>query len=1212
MSRRGSRRRNSRRRKSSTSSKQGVSPYVFRKQNKSNSVVDDITEKGEIESLHKENILSASDEEEEQSSEIPSKEKKLKRDSQRRSSQNNRTSSITKQEDKDRQVKFTTSVIIDDLQQSSSKIIFRHCHIGSNVKFEIQEILPSDHSGTETVYVFQSQEGATAESCAQSQCDKGLSPDNDSFLQSWTLKPNVNLTVHSQNQLHSYELSVPKSSRDTSVPARHSTASRCWGKSACRKSCCDEQYTLYGSPLNDTDLTTAGESSSLNHLSEFWRSTDALWDIPPPQEFSDCRYDNLEDLAKDIASCQIDVSGNTDRQQGLISPPPSMRHHKDSGCPYSTDGDDGGHLESFFDQMSESDNYEPMFMRPSSSVSWSSYTKEFIQNHEMKTQMRNNSISTVERKPCSSSSYLQKPTKRRRTFPGVEEEPSRIQEGMPSWVGRESFSSDTISSYIKESLSLQAQKLSKCPADSQEVERLYSINVENCKLSSSNCRPSSSNANRHVEPQRQMINTVYLPTAEETSKKYTLFPELKHPLYEYPREPDMSFGDNPFADIHFGDKQIEVAESGFDEEMGEAEDHSTHPTMKEFNQRDLLIQVIPPSRTCSEEHIPESSPSRTFSNGGNMGVVTKTSWQQSAVNDHLQPRQRRGSVMTLQIGDTEQRFLQNDSKTAESSALNSAQWEAFNVISEAPSVSSTQEMEEMDPEIPNESTEEVILTSHRSFTVRGSISSPALSQIEEDKEPNLEENKAEDSGMATSEAPSLSQESPDQETVNKQKPKLYQIDSTEKKSVSKSSLEVDSGPEPWARRRNLFKDSKQWSSAGGSSINSSINEESGISEDSRSMDMAAKDLGDKGFYTETFHSASWIYSGDDISPTAAPVPPVRERTVKIWKGMGDYPWGFRIQFSKPIVVTEVDTNGAAEEAGLLVGDFVIAVNGIDVTSIPHSEAADLARQGPDLLTLTIGSDIARSPNTPRLTCRGYLHKRTQKGLIKGWRRRWFVLRHDSYLYYYRHKKDEGRKRALSSFKLEGAEVKGDPSLGKPFVFKCCPLLANRAYHFSATSNLEMKRWLDAMERAVHPITQNHVWVDVTRHNASLPPLAVKNPECLGLLHQIDRNNKDAWVQHYCILKDGCLYFYAGIRSTHALGGIYLHGYTIRDQPLGSKKSTIELKPPSNEFKTFYLCAENPAENKRWISALKTSSNKWLPYHQAIQDYMNRPPEETRM
>lgn len=39
------------------------------------------------------------------------------------------------------------------------------------------------------------------------------------------------------------------------------------------------------------------------------------------------------------------------------------------------------------------------------------------------------------------------------------------------------------------------------------------------------------------------------------------------------------------------------------------------------------------------------------------------------------------------------------------------------------------------------------------------------------------------------------------------------------------------------------------------------------------------------------------------------------------------------------------TDGAAEEAGLLVGDYVLVVNGTDVTNAPHSEAADLARQG---------------------------------------------------------------------------------------------------------------------------------------------------------------------------------------------------------------------------------------------------------------------------
>ncbi|XP_041883997.1 uncharacterized protein LOC121664644 isoform X1 [Corvus kubaryi] len=457
-----------------------------------------------------------------------------------------------------------------------------------------------------------------------------------------------------------------------------------------------------------------------------------------------------------------------------------------------------------------------------------------------------------------------------------------------------------------------------------------------------------------------------------------------------------------------------------------------------------------------------------------------------------------------------------------------------------------------------------------------------------------------------------------------QKDLKSEINKTRKLPLKKDTRASDSSQEDaidqWARRRKQFKDSKKCSSTGGSSINSTITEGSINSEDARSVDLGLySENEDRGFYTENFHSASWVFRGDDVSPDNSPrclskrprPVAIRERTVKIAKGTGNYPWGFRIQFSKPILVTEVDTNSAAEEAGLQVGDILIAVNGTDVTSMPHSEAANLARKGPDILTMIVGSDISRYPNTPRPTCRGYLHKRTQSAILKGWRKRWFVLKHNGYLHYYKHKKDEGKCRPLEVTKLEGAEIGVDTSLGKPFVFKCIPQAGNRIFYFCATSNQEMKRWLEAMDKAVHPIHQNHVWVDVTLHNTTLPPLAIKNPECLGLLHQLDRS-KDVWIQHYCILKDGCLYFYATLRSTPAQGGLYLQGYIVSEQSLGSKRSVIELKPPSEEFKTFYLCAENVNENKRWITALKASINKWLPLHQAIQDFMNRPLEETRM
>ncbi|XP_023368496.1 uncharacterized protein LOC111725036 [Otolemur garnettii] len=351
----------------------------------------------------------------------------------------------------------------------------------------------------------------------------------------------------------------------------------------------------------------------------------------------------------------------------------------------------------------------------------------------------------------------------------------------------------------------------------------------------------------------------------------------------------------------------------------------------------------------------------------------------------------------------------------------------------------------------------------------------------------------------------------------------------------------------WARRRQQFREGKRCSSAGGSSFASNVTEGSVTSEDGRSVDLGFRvDIEEKGFYTENFHSAAWVFRGDDGNPEDSPrclskkprPVAVRERTVRLFKGTGDYPWGFRIQFSKPIMVTEVDANSAAEEARLQIGDVVLAVNGTEVTSAEHAEAVHLARKGPDILTLVVGSDISRCPNTPWPTCRGYLHKRTHSGFMKGWRKRWFVLKHDGCLQYYKHKKDEGKWPPLEKIKLEGAEVGIDSSLGKPFVFNCVPQSGNRTFCLCATSNQEMKRWLEAMDKAAHPVHQNHVWEDVTLHNSNLPPLAIKNPECLGLLHQLDRST-DSWVQHYCILKDGCLYFYASIRSTYASAGLQL-------------------------------------------------------------------------
>lgn len=43
------------------------------------------------------------------------------------------------------------------------------------------------------------------------------------------------------------------------------------------------------------------------------------------------------------------------------------------------------------------------------------------------------------------------------------------------------------------------------------------------------------------------------------------------------------------------------------------------------------------------------------------------------------------------------------------------------------------------------------------------------------------------------------------------------------------------------------------------------------SEDARSVDLGLhSENEDKGFYTENFHSASWVFRGDDVSPDNSP------------------------------------------------------------------------------------------------------------------------------------------------------------------------------------------------------------------------------------------------------------------------------------------------------------------------------------------------------
>ncbi|XP_054875368.1 uncharacterized protein pdzph1 isoform X2 [Amphiprion ocellaris] len=1159
MSRRG-RRRNSKRRKSSSSSKQSVSPCIFQKQCKSSSVCykHDIVEKGESDSLRKENDDLGSEDEEKYNN-APPKEKRFKQDFHVKSFPHQKNIYTKTTEDKEKGVKIVTSVSVSDVEDSSPKIMFHQTHeplsenpncsstpvantlkincTGSHVKLEIQEILQLNMSDMKTTFVFMNENGSSAEMVFKSKCESTWMPNNESPEQ-----PSQNVTNDKGNQNTNYRFAFGSISEQTHAYSDTKSVSSSNNPNSCQ--CCSdhkqqisEDFMFANHPSSPPPLLNNRTQRNGEKVGKSF-SSGQFWDIPPPREFEDLKSITVEDLTHDLAFCRIGTCSPADKNQREFH----STHTEESRADLVTS----------FDHLSELDNYEPLSMRPSLSTNRSSLTKDFINCQKRKSVLRNNSIATVEHRKCLL------PKKRRQTFPGMSQGRGFMQEDLllPH--------SDSLSSLIMCSFPLKTERLRRIH---QGHERFSAFGIGNYISSQTekSCETVSEIPGYH-DGKQPLLSPLYVTSSEDNPDDMLIVNEqCQGQQYIHLKQTFCKDIESLDPDgCEYIVSQSEAVDCGFDQEIGEVENHSTESLTEVKNHRALAIQVIPPSCSGSEEQILQNHSDRSIQNN----KVEITSQKQS------------GFCMS-QLKDLAVHSLNTD--------------EDYDFRREKTGHTS--------PSLP-----QMIVEANDLLLDTGRVST-------EDSDRSAVTPSCPDKGST--------------DTGFQAKELLSKIENTDKQTPPTSSLEAmehlkphkdpeNSSSDHWAKRRKLFKESRQWSSAGGSSITSDITEES-VSEDTHSVELTVQDSEDRGFYTETFHSSAWIYQGDDVGSgaihsshtTRTQVVSIQERTVKIRKGTGEYPWGFRIQYSKPIVVTEVDTNGAAEEAGLMVGDYVQAVNGIDVTSIPHSEAADLARQGPDVLTLTIGSDIACGPNTPRPACRGYLHKRTQSGLIKGWRKRWFVLTHDCCLYYYRHKRDEGKRRALSAIKLEGAEVGLDVSLGKPFVFKCRPQSGNRVYFLCATSNQEMKRWLDAMEKAIHPITQNHVWVDVTRHNSNLPPLAVKNPDCLGLLHKMNKS-KDTWVQHYCILKDGCLYLYSGIRATHAHGGIYLQGYIVREQPYGSKKSILELKPPSDEFKTFYLCAENPNENKRWITAIKASIKKWLPLHQALQDYMNRPREETRM